>query len=144
MRKTLITLGLAGLLLIGAMGCEDEKPHTFTDMDGNILKFSDEEMEIMRENAAEREENRRKGFHCLSDWDGNHNGTEKLVRLLLHDPDSMKTYSTSITPVMAGTGKHRLVMDYGARNAFGAMVRNQAKADIDPDTCEATLLTVGE
>ena len=40
---------------------------------------------------AEEAEDRRKGLHCLSDWDGDHEGLERLVRQELNDPDSMET-----------------------------------------------------
>ena len=89
------------------------------------------------EERAERLEDRRKGFHCLSDWDGNHDGLEALVRPLLQDPGSMQTYETLIGPVR--DGKHQITMNFGARNAFGGMVRHTAKGEVDHKTCEATL-----
>ena len=83
-------------------------------------------------------EDRRKGFHCLSQWDGNHDGLEALVRDQLNDPSSMDTYETRIEPV--GTNnRHRIVMEFGAKNLFGAMVRHTATGWVDHDSCEATL-----
>ena len=96
--------------------------------------------------AFEDREERRKGFHCLSAWDGNHDGLEKLVRDRLNDPGSMKTYETRITPVDTderGTG-HYITVDFGARNSFGGMVRTNAYGWVDHETCEAILLDIGE
>ena len=54
----------------------------------------------------------------------------------------MKTYETKIAPVDTLTGKHTLIMDFGARNSFGGMVRNTAVAWIDNESCEAELLSI--
>ena len=91
---------------------------------------------------AERAEERRQGFHCLSAWDGNHNGLEGLVRAELEDPGSMATYSTRIAPVDTVTNRHTIIMDFGARNTFGGMARNTAVGWIDHDSCEAELLSI--
>ena len=86
------------------------------------------------------EEDREQGFHCLDPWDGNQIGLEDLVRPLLNDPGSMETHETRIGKVGASvTGKHRIIMDFGARNAFGGMVRNTAYGWVDHETCEAEL-----
>ncbi len=82
-------------------------------------------------------EERRQGFHCLSAWDGNHDGLETLVKQHLNDPSSMETHQTLISPVVDGT--HRIKMEFGAANAFGGMVRHVAIGYIDHETCEATL-----
>ncbi len=82
-------------------------------------------------------EEKRKGFHCLSDWDGNHDELERLVRQRLNDPGSMETYETRIGTVQQG--RHRIVMEFGAKNAFGGMVRSTATGWVDNESCEATL-----
>ncbi len=93
--------------------------------------------------STEEREEKRKGFHCLSKWDGNHDGLEALVRMQMNDPGSMKTYVTRITPVSEfQQGNHYVEMDFGGKNAFGGMVRHTAHAWVDPDTCEATLLRI--
>ena len=97
---------------------------------------------LSEEQEAEKAADRTKGFHCLSAWDGNHDGLEALVRDRLKDPGSMETHKTQITPVQETTGQHRIIMDFGSRNSFGGMVRNQAIGWVDPDTCEATLVAV--
>ena len=88
---------------------------------------------------------RRKGFHCLSAWDGNHDGLERLVKRHLKDPNSMKTYETLIAPATEdsdGRLRHYIVMEFGATNSFGAMVRTKAVGWIDHDHCTATLLYI--
>ncbi len=97
---------------------------------------------VSEEEQAKRVEDRRKGFHCLSAWDGHHNGLEELVKVQLNDPNSMETFETKITPVDGITDKHTVIMEFGARNAFGGMVRNTAVALVDNGTCEAELLTI--
>ena len=94
-----------------------------------------EEEQLAEERA--KEEERRQGFHCLSPWDGNHDGLEALVRNHLNDPDSMETYSTVIGPVV--NDEHRIKMEFGADNAFGGTVRHVAIGFVDHDSCEATL-----
>lgn len=85
-----------------------------------------------------RAEERQKGFHCLSAWDGNHDGLEALIRNRLNDPGSMETIETVITPVDA-RGDHAIVLEFTAKNAFGGRVRHMAFGIVDNSTCEATL-----
>ena len=89
------------------------------------------------EKEKETLEEKRRGFHCLNVWDGHHNGLEGLVRPLLTDPGSMKTYKTLIGPVR--NGQHNITMDFGSRNSFGGMVRMTAKGTVDHRTCKASL-----
>ena len=89
--------------------------------------------------SEETMEDRRKGFHCLSPWDGNHDGMEALVRAQLNDPGSMETHTTRITPVVGDTNLHTIYVEFSARNAFGGMVRSTATGWVDHDTCEAIL-----
>ena len=49
-------------------------------------------------------EDERKGFHCLSPWDGNHDGLEGLIRDELNDPGSMETYERVRITVSCGLG----------------------------------------
>ena len=50
----------------------------------------------------------------------------------------METYETKIGLVGAGN-RHCSVLDFGAKNSFGAMVRNTATGWVGNDTCETTL-----
>lgn len=97
--------------------------------------------ELSDADKAAKAEEERKGLHCLSQWDGNHEGLEALIRALLKDPDSMETIETRIAPVDAN-GNHNVTLKYRARNSFGGMVVEQAFGIVDNDTCEATLLGV--
>ena len=94
------------------------------------------------EQEAAKAEEERKGFHCLSAWDGNHYGMEDLVRDRLQDPGSMETHSTNIWPIGGENKRHRVAMTFSAGNAFGGMVRHTAIGWIDHDSCEATLVSV--
>ena len=90
---------------------------------------------------TDKAEEKRKGWHCLSAWDGNHDGLEDLVKSLLKDPESMETIQTRITPVDVN-GNHRITMEFRSRNSFGGMVVNTATGSVDNDSCEATLFGV--
>ncbi len=83
-------------------------------------------------------EDRRKGFHCLDPWDGNHNGMEALIRDRLNDPGSMETIVTRIAPADA-QGDHRIQLEFTAKNAYGGRVRHTAHGWVDQGTCRATL-----
>ena len=53
----------------------------------------------------------------------------------------MEVHETRIAPVDAN-GQHAVFMDFGAKNAFGGMVRSMARGLIDNGTCEAVLLYI--
>jgi len=91
------------------------------------------------EQAAKREW----GHHCLSAWDGNHDGFETQIRDLLNDPDSMETHKTTTTRLIPGAGTHKISMEYSARNAFGGRIRLEAIGYLDPDTCEVMVVDYG-
>lgn len=92
--------------------------------------------------APEASEDNIYGWHCLDQWDGNHDGLEALVRQHLNDPGSMETVSTSTTPVEADTEQHIIFMDFTAKNTFGGRVRHRASGSFDTNTCEATLFGI--
>ena len=89
---------------------------------------------------AERQAEERKGFHCLSGWDGSHTGVKRKVKDILHDPDSFEHVQTRITPVDS-SGNHDLIMDYRATNGFGASRKSTAVAIVNQSTCRATLIS---
>lgn len=91
--------------------------------------------------AAKKVEDKRKGFHCLSSWDGSHSDVKKITEMSMRDPDSFEHIETRITPVSEG-GSHRLTMKYRARNGFGGMTVGSATASIDNETCEATMTSL--
>ena len=90
--------------------------------------------------AAEEAEERRKGFHCLSALDDTHWGFNDLIRARLDDPRSFQHDTTSIAPV--AEGRHRIVVDFRAPNAFGEVVRSRAYGWVTQATCNATLTEI--
>ena len=73
----------------------------------------------------ETEEHRRRGFHCLSGWDGSHPRIARLVKERMNDPGSFEHVETRVTPA-DGAGRHKLYMKFRGRNAFGGLVVNRA------------------
>ena len=92
--------------------------------------------------AAGKAEDRRKGHHCLSAWDGNHDGLERLVKAQLNDPDSMKTTETLVGPNKDGT--HQIRLHFTAKNAFGGRVSAIGVGTFRNDNCVATLERIAE
>ncbi len=82
---------------------------------------------------AELEE-KRKGFHCLSAWDGSHRDLKAAVKRALRNPDSFEHIQTLITPRNAD-GLHRVTMQYRAQNGFGGMNVEYQVAMISNSTC---------
>ena len=76
---------------------------------------------------AQKAEDKRKGFHCLSAWDGSHREVVKNVKRSLNDPDSFEHDRTLVSPV-SKEGTHNLTMHFRAKNAFGGYVRGTARA----------------
>ena len=140
----LIILILAVAVICFACGGNDtqsaRKPTATPENRVSIAPSQTAEARRVATAAAERAEYERKGFHCLDGWDGNHNGLEALVRAVLNDPGSMETYDTLVSPVE--NGEHTIVMDFGARNMLGGMVRATAVGTYDNKTCEAVLVAI--
>jgi len=75
---------------------------------------------------------------CVSAWDGNHEGFERLIRARLNDPGSMETHGTYFNSADSiADGEIRIRLDYSAANAFGGKVRTDAWAFMGMD-CEIT------
>ena len=83
-------------------------------------------------------EERRKGFHCLSDWDGHNEWLEREIKRgdYLTDPDSFKARETRIGVLT--NGEHYITMRFTHKNAFGGTVTHTAKAFVDHETCQVT------
>jgi len=96
--------------------------------------------ELEDELLAEAEENR-KGFHCLSGWDGSHANFKREVESMMRDPDSFEHISTRVTPVSAG-GMHTVLMEYRARNGFGGMNVGTASGTFRNSDCSHTVISV--
>lgn len=89
---------------------------------------------------AEAEE-KRKGFHCLSAWDGSHAAFKRYVKSQMRNPDSFDHISTRVTPVDEN-GQHTLLMEYRAENGFGGMNVGTAMAKYSNATCDFTLISL--
>jgi hypothetical protein len=85
---------------------------------------------------------RNQGFHCLSKWDGSSRSLVEQVKLQLRDPNSFEHDETRIAPNK--NGQHAITMRYRAKNGFGGMNVATAVGTVDHDTCEATVLTIGD
>lgn len=83
---------------------------------------------------AAAEEERRKGFHCLSGWDGAHPEFKRLVKEQLRDPDSFEEVETRITSVNS-SGYHNIFMTYRARNGYGGYNVEQATGVFRSSDC---------
>ena len=110
------------------------------DSQGHVTVEGQQMSETAATAVAEAEE-RRKGFHCLSPWDGNHDGLEALIRDNLNDPGSMDTVETRITPVDED-GNHTVALEFTALNAFGGRVRLTGYGMVENESCEATLIGI--
>lgn len=102
---------------------------------------TEEDVAVPEQPSPEELEAKRKGFHCLSDWDGNHSGLEALVEDNLNDPGSMETLETRIAPV-DDEGLHWVSMEFTAKNAFGGRVRHIATGWVGNATCTAVLTAI--
>ena len=129
---TIIFLGLAFLL----NQCSDARK-------AEEAREKVEAAQAAKAAAAEEAEEKRKGFHCLSSWDGSHRQVVEAVKQRLRDPDSFEHVETMILPVNA-SGKHGLIMKYRARNGFGGLNVGQAAAIVDNKTCNATLQAIDD
>lgn len=99
------------------------------------------EKERLAAEAQEEQDKQRKGFHCLSSWDGSHSAFKRAVREAMRNPSSFEHMETRITPVDEN-GQHTLLMKYRAENGFGGMSVGEAMALIDNETCNATPLSI--
>jgi len=92
--------------------------------------------------AEEREvaESRKKGFHCLSTWDGQNRSLERLVISAMNDPDSFDHVETLIGPKNKD-GQHFIKMKYRGRNGFGGMVIESVSGYVSNNTCEITSIS---
>lgn len=105
------------------------------------LSDSSESNADIAQAKAEREEDKRKGFHCLSAWDGSHPDLERFVEDRLVDPDSYEHIKTLVSPV-SGIGTHNISMQFRARNGFGGMTIGSASAVITQEDCKIVTASI--
>lgn len=126
-----IVLALAALAMLGKCG---------SDGGVNASSNSAQVAAADKAKAAEAAEDKRKGFHCLSDWDGSSSSFVAAVKDQLRDPDSFEVVDTRIAPVE--NGRHAIFMTYRAKNGFGGMNKAMAVGFLDHETCDATVTSV--
>ena len=107
-------------------------------------EITEEELQAREEAAAQKAEDRIKGFHCLSDWDGSNVSLVKSVKARLRDPDSFQHVDTLITPVSDETDKHGVSMTYRARNGFGGLNLSRAVGEVDPNSCQVSNVVLSD
>ena len=89
--------------------------------------------------AAKDAEDRERGFHCLSPWNGSHPQVVRRVKAGLRDPASFEHIETRVTPAN-GDGVHRFVMSFRAKNGFGGMNIEQATGTYRQDDCARVVI----
>ncbi|MEH6478364.1 MAG: hypothetical protein V7727_21915 [Sneathiella sp.] len=128
MKKQKTILIICTLLSIGVAACGP-----------NEQEIAAQKIE-KEQQLAKAVETKRKGFHCLSGWDGSHIKLASYVENNLRDPDSYDHIETRISPVTK-TGTHTLSMKYRARNGFGGMTIGQVAATIQNEGCGFTIVS---
>ena len=136
-KRKVIMGAIAFFIIIGIFGAIGS---LFESEESKAAKAEATAIAVQATEAKDAEE-QAKGFHCLSAWDGNHDGFEKAVKDNLNDPNSMETLSTKIAPVNTD-GYHAIFMEFTAKNALGGRVRSTATGAIESATCEATLISI--
>jgi uncharacterized lipoprotein NlpE involved in copper resistance len=121
MKATILTAMIATLVLTG---CGDSK---------------EVKAQKAAEIAAQKAEDQRRGFHCLSSWDGSHRATVNYIKENLRDPDSYQHIKTSITPADK-EGNHILIMQYRAKNGFGGYVPGSVMVTVKNEDCSGKLI----
>ena len=119
--KPVLALLVVAFWVLVFIACSDPEPRVATP-----------------EEIARKAEDRRKGFHCLSGWDGSHRSFVNLVKRRMNDPDSFGHVRTRVTPVQSDTGRHSIIMEFRGRNAFGGIVKNTATGSYARD-CSPSL-----
>jgi hypothetical protein len=123
-RKVLAVALVGSLIVVGCSESESDKQ---------------EKAEKAAAVQSAKVEDKRKGFHCLSSWDGSHRATVTYVKENLRDPDSYQHIKTSITPVDKD-GNHLLIMQYRAKNGFGGYANGSVMVIVKNEDCSGKLV----
>ena len=92
-------------------------------------KKKETQLQLKEIEKVQAEQNKNKGFHCLSAWDGSYRPLVETIKKYLKDPDSFKHRETTISPNNGGI--HVALMTYGAKNSYGGYVVEKAAARLD-------------
>lgn len=129
---------LGGLWALGAytenQKTPEQRAQEAADRAAAEAKAKQEAAEKAAAESSEKAEERRKGFHCLSAWDGSHRELVDAVKKSLRDPSSFEHDETRISPVNA-QGQHLVVMTFRAKNGFGGTNVGSATGMIRQSDC---------
>lgn len=114
----LLFLLIGGLLIIGYISGNNKS--STTDSATSATKSV--------QDAAQH----RKGFDCLSAWDGSYRPVNEAVKASLRDPSSFEHIETRITPLDAKR-QHFLTLQFRANNGFGGKNVGMASAIVNED-----------
>ena len=92
-------------------------------------KKKETQLKLKEIEKVQTEQNKIKGFHCLSAWDGSYRPLVETIKKYLKDPDSFKHRETTISPNNGGI--HVALMTYGAKNSYGGYIVEKAAARLD-------------
>lgn len=124
-------IGCTFIVIVGAIygltQCTKDEPPTAAEMAAEEAKIA---------------EDTRKGFHCLSGWDGSHADLVTRVKVGLRNPGSFEHVDTLITPVNSKTGKHGVSMTFRSENGFGGTNVGRAVGEVDPVSCHVSNVVV--
>lgn len=112
------------MLVLGVSMCSKEPSETPAEKQAKATKAVDD---------------RRKGMHCLSDWDGSNTSFVNEVKSKLRDPGSFEHVETRVTPVDKD-GDHTIFMRYRARNGFGGVNNPTATGYVRQSDCIARVV----
>ena len=105
-----------------------------------VFIFSDSEDDQGSREIAENlkeQQDREKGFHCLSGWDGSHREFVRATKRMMNDPKSFDHVETRVTP-RDSSGRHTIIMEFTGKNAFGGTVRSIATGSYSNVSCSVT------
>lgn len=115
-----ILVGIIVVVSLFAIFGPDPTPEQIAAREAAAAERAEEKAEAERLAIVEKEEENRKGFHCLSSWDGSHRDVVNAVKATLRNPDSFEHVETRVTPV-DNDRRHLFFMQYRAENGFGGV-----------------------
>ena len=107
-------------------------------------QVSEEVLEMRRIAALENKQindraDQRRGFHCLSIYDGSHRDFKQAVKSRLENPSSFKHVETRVTPIKNNT--HTIYMKYRAENGLGATITETATGNVLSSSCKVQVIS---
>lgn len=94
-------------------------------------KKKETQQQLKEIEKLQAEQNKNKGFHCLSGWDGSSRVLVDEVKKNMRDPDSFKHRETRIGQII--DNKHFINMTYSGKNGFGGVSVEKVYATLSSD-----------